>query len=273
LSVPDSPTLTPPQLATIAEVGEERTASEGDTLYRIGDERYPFIVILEGDVAVLDAAGNEITRHGPSKFLGEVNLLSGQAAFVTAVAASPLRYIAVDREALRSLLFEDGPLSSLVLATFIARREALQQVAGLGMEIIGPHSSALTMRLVEFARSNRLPFTWRNPELAGDPDAGALVAGKDPRDRVAPRPLRAVQLHDRPHDVPALPTADRPRAAARASAPLALLSALLRPIVALAGPRSEEEQQPRTPGARNRAPLVRLEGHQRPGRGSEALTA
>ena len=66
-----------------------------------------------------DSAGNEITRHGPSKFLGEVNLLSGQAAFVTAAAQTPLRYIAVDREALRSLLFDDGPLSSIVLATFI----------------------------------------------------------------------------------------------------------------------------------------------------------
>jgi thioredoxin reductase (NADPH) len=180
LNAPDSPVLTTSQLATIAGLGEERTASEGDTLYRIGDERYPFIAILEGEVAVLDAAGNEITRHGPSKFLGEVNLLSGQAAFVTAMAAKPLRYIAVDREALRSLLFDDGPLSSLVLATFIARREALQQVSGLGVEVIGPHSSAPTRRLVEFARSNRLPFTWRNPELTDDSDAAALVAGVDP---------------------------------------------------------------------------------------------
>jgi thioredoxin reductase (NADPH) len=180
LNAPDSPTLTASQLATIAGLGEERTASEGDTLYRIGDERYPFIAILEGEVAVLDAAGGEITRHGPSKFLGEVNLLSGQAAFVTAMAAKPLRYIAIEREALRALLFEDGPLSSLVLATFIARREALQEIAGLGLEIIGPHSSASTRRLLEFARGNRLPFTWRNPEGADDPEAAALVAGLDP---------------------------------------------------------------------------------------------
>jgi thioredoxin reductase (NADPH) len=180
LTAPDSPALTASQLATIAELGEERTASEGDTLYRIGDERYPFIAILEGEVTVLDAAGNEIVRHGPSRFLGEVNLLSGQAAFVTAMASKPLRYIAVEREALRSLLFEDGPLSSLVLATFIARREALQQVAGVGIEIIGPHSSAATRRLVEFARSNRLPFTWRNPELSDDPEVAALVVGLDP---------------------------------------------------------------------------------------------
>jgi thioredoxin reductase (NADPH) len=128
---------------------------------------------------VLDAAGNEIVRHDPSRFLGEINLLSGQAAFVTARAATPLRYIAVDREALRGLLFEDGPLSSLVLATFIERREALQQVSGLGIEIIGPHSSTPTRRLLEFVRSNRLPFTWHNPEVAGDPEAAALTAGME----------------------------------------------------------------------------------------------
>ena len=39
------------------------------------------------------------------------------------------------------LLFEDGALSDLVLTTFIARREALQQMQGIGLEIIGPRSS------------------------------------------------------------------------------------------------------------------------------------
>ena len=43
-------------------------------LYRVGDTTYPFIAILEGEVAILDAAGNEIVRHGASGFLGELNL-------------------------------------------------------------------------------------------------------------------------------------------------------------------------------------------------------
>ena len=71
--------------------------------------------------------------------------------FVTAIVTKPLRYIAVDREVLRSLLFEDGPLSDVVLSAFIARREALQQVQGIGLEIVGPHSSKATMRMLEFA--------------------------------------------------------------------------------------------------------------------------
>ena len=128
MAAPSSPTLSASQLATLAKLGEERTAKVGDVLYRVGDTSYPFVAILEGEVAILDDAGNEIIRHGPSGFLGELNLMSGQTVFVTAVITQPLRYIAVEREALRSLLFEDGPLSDLLLSTFIARREALQTV-------------------------------------------------------------------------------------------------------------------------------------------------
>ncbi len=167
MAVPPAPSLSASQLATLAELGEERTARVGDVLYTVGDATYPFIAIREGEVAILDAAGNEIVRHGPSGFLGELNLLSGQTVFVTAVVRQPLRYIAVDRDALRALLFEDAPLSDLLLSTFIARREALQAVQGIGLEIVGPRSSEATMRMLDFARANRLPFTWRED---GPPD-------------------------------------------------------------------------------------------------------
>jgi thioredoxin reductase (NADPH) len=164
------PQLSPSQLETLAKIGEERRANVGDVLFRVGDRRYPFIAILEGEVAILDGAGHEITRHGASGFLGEINLLSGQTVFLTAIATQPLRYIAIDREALRPLLFDDGPLSDLLLTTFIARREALQQVEGIGVEVIGPHSSAATMRLVDYLRSNRLPFTWQDTGDDGEAD-------------------------------------------------------------------------------------------------------
>jgi thioredoxin reductase (NADPH) len=171
MSTPASPLLSRSQLATLAEIGEERSAATGDLLYRVGDRTYPFIAILDGEVAIIDAVGNELVRHGPSAFLGELNLLSGQTVFVNAVVTEPLRYIAIERGALRSLLNEDGPLSDLVLSTFISRREALQSVQGIGLEIVGPHSSEATMRMLEFARANRLPYTWHETT---PPGGGAL---------------------------------------------------------------------------------------------------
>src|SRR4029079_18477575 len=132
--------------------GEERTAAVGDVLFRVGDRRYPFIAIVEGEVAILDGAGNEIIRHGASGFLGEINLLSGQTVYLTAVVTQPLRYIAVDRDDLRALLFDDAPIADLLLSTFSARGEALQQKDGIGLEVIGPRSSEATRRIADYAR-------------------------------------------------------------------------------------------------------------------------
>jgi thioredoxin reductase (NADPH) len=155
--------LSESQLATLAEHGEERRARAGDTLFEIGDESYPFIAIVEGEAKVMDAAGREIVRHGDSGFLGEMNLLSGQTVFLTAVATEPMRYIAVEREVLRQLLFEDGSLSDLLLSAFVQRRELLQQRQGVGIEIVGPRDSADTRRLLDFAKRLRLPNTWIDP--------------------------------------------------------------------------------------------------------------
>jgi thioredoxin reductase (NADPH) len=156
------PSLSASQLERLGEVGEERTANAGDVLFSVGDDAYELIAILEGEVAVLDGGGNEIIRCGPSKFLGELNLLSGQTVFLTAKVIQPLRYIAVDRVALRDFLFEDNQLSDILLSTFIARREALQQVQGIGLEIVGPRSSEPTRQMLDFLRANRLPYSWQD---------------------------------------------------------------------------------------------------------------
>lgn len=169
--------LSSSQLAVLAENGRERTAEVGETLFEVGDESYPFIAIVEGEVAVIDTAGAEIVRHGPSGFLGEMNLLSGQTVFLTAVVTEPMRYIEVDREALRRLLFEDGSLSDLLLSAFVERRELLQQREGIGIEIVGDRESSDTRRLVEFARRTRLPHSWLVP--GEDSRAAALVERLD----------------------------------------------------------------------------------------------
>lgn len=175
-----SPILSDAQLKTLAAIGEERTAEEGEVLFEVGDERYPFIAILEGEATVQDAAGKEIVRHGAHGFLGEMNLLSGQTVYLTAVATKPMRYIAVNRDALRPLLTEDGSLADLLLSTFMARREALQQVEGVGIEVLGPRSSDQTRRIIEFTRRNRLPHNWRDPEHSEDPEAASLIEALDP---------------------------------------------------------------------------------------------
>jgi thioredoxin reductase (NADPH) len=177
---PLSPVLSDGQIQTLAARGEEHTAAEGEFLFRIGDPRYPLIVVLEGEAAILDAAGNEIARQGPGGFLGEMNLLTGQTVYVDSVVTKPMRYIAVDRDDLRPLLFEDGALADMLLNTFIRRREILQEREGVGFEVIGPQSSPATRHLIEYARRGRLPHVWRDTERSDDPEVAAAIAELEP---------------------------------------------------------------------------------------------
>ncbi|HEU4736985.1 MAG TPA: FAD-dependent oxidoreductase [Solirubrobacterales bacterium] len=193
-SGPTSRVLSSSQLATLAELGEERTAAAGERLFEVGDASYPFIAIHEGEVAITDASGREIVRHGPAGFLGEMNLLSGQTVFLTAVVTRPLRYIAVDREVLRKLLFEDGSLSDLLLSAFIERRELLQREQGIGIEIVGPRDSAETRRLLDFARRGRLPHSWVSPEESAE--AARLVAQLAPGEVPLVRLPGGTELHN-----------------------------------------------------------------------------
>lgn len=195
MEAPASPILSQGQLETLARIGEERTAEVGEVLYRVGDETYPLIAILEGEAAVQDPAGNEIVRHGQSGFLGEMNLLNGQTVYLTAVVTETMRYIAVPRENLRPLLNDGGTLPDLLLSTFMERREALQTIDGVGVEVIGPRSSADTRRIVAFAGRGRLPYQWHDPDHSDDPEIAALVADLDPEQLPLVRLPGGVDLH------------------------------------------------------------------------------
>src|SRR3981081_2090874 len=92
------PRLNDEQIAALAEHGQRRPTRVGDVLFREGDESYDFFVVLSGKVAVVEGIGadeHQIAVHGPGRFLGELSLLTGQAAFFTAVVREPGEVLAV----------------------------------------------------------------------------------------------------------------------------------------------------------------------------------
>ena len=106
-------------------LGVRRPMAVGEYLYREGDASYDFYVVLAGVVeVVVSTEGKErvLARHGAGRFLGELNLLTGQRVFVSARVAEPGEVIAVPRDALRRLIATDASLSDKILAAFLARR-------------------------------------------------------------------------------------------------------------------------------------------------------
>ena len=76
-------------------------------------------VVLDGKVTVVSGYGGEermIAVHGPRRFLGELSLLTGQAAFFTAVVREPGEVLVVPVERLRALVTQDTVLGDMYFA-------------------------------------------------------------------------------------------------------------------------------------------------------------
>ena len=171
-----APRLTAEQLALLRRHGEVRPTAAGQVLFREGDRGYDFIAILSGTVTIVDhQAGveRELATGGPDEFVAELNILTGERVFTTAVVKEPGSILVVPVDRLQALIGRDQELGDLILQTVLRRRQWLFQ-ARAGMRIVGSRSSPDDRRLREFAARNRLPYVW--VDLETDP-AAAVVLG------------------------------------------------------------------------------------------------
>jgi thioredoxin reductase (NADPH) len=169
------PRLSDPQIEALGRHGERRPTKRDEVLFRQGDEHCDFIVILEGKVAIVEESDGDdrvISVHGPGRFLGELNVLTGQAAFVTAVVVEAGSVLVVPVTRLREIVTQETALGDLILRAYLIRRSILIGL-GTGLRIVGSRYSPDTRRLREFAARNRLPHRWI--DLETDEVAEALL--------------------------------------------------------------------------------------------------
>jgi thioredoxin reductase (NADPH) len=170
-----APTLREDQIELLGRYGRTRKTEVGDVLFRAGDTDNDFIVILEGEVEVVDDFAGEGRTIGvflAGRFLGELNMLTGQAMYLTAVVREAGEVLAIPREKLKEVVTEEPNLSDVILKAFLARRSYMIRT-GLGLRIIGSRHSTAASRLREMAARNRVPHVW--VELEEDPTADALL--------------------------------------------------------------------------------------------------
>jgi thioredoxin reductase (NADPH) len=169
------PRLSEQQIAQLEPYGERRATERGELLFREGDRDYDFFVVLDGKAAIRSGREEDerlLAVHGPRRFLGELSLLTGQAAVFSAEVAEPGEVLRVPAGRLRQVVALDAELGDLILRAYLLRREWLIGI-GAGMKIIGSRFSPDTRRLREFAARNRLPHRWL--DLEEDPDAEQLL--------------------------------------------------------------------------------------------------
>ena len=169
------PRLSDGQIKRLALDGERRPTEPGQVLFQEGDDEYDFHVVLDGHVGTQTGEGPEarmVAVHGPGRFLGELNLLTGGPSFLTAGVREAGEVLVVPADRLRELVAEDAQLGDLILRAYLARRSLLIGLgAGFGSSARATRPD--TRRLREFAARNRLPHRWM--DLEEDPQAEALL--------------------------------------------------------------------------------------------------
>jgi thioredoxin reductase (NADPH) len=179
-AAPDSaesrPLLGEAQLDAFRRYGTEVETAADEILFADGDERYDLIVVLDGRIEVVDRLGKPdetiIVEYGPREFLGEISLLTGQRAILSARVKSPGRVLRVPSGQVREIMAQEADLSEMLLRMFLIRHARLTQL-GTGLTLVGSRFDLSTRRLLEVMARNRLAFRWL--ELEGSPEAESVL--------------------------------------------------------------------------------------------------
>lgn len=173
------PKLTADQMAGLNEchLCRRKHYRAGELLFRAGERNPRFYVVIGGQIEIVDESGDApktIVAHDPGSFAGDVSLITGRPAVVSAIAHGETDVYEVSPDALRQLLNHDPELGDIILQAFMARRQLLRESAGfIGLRVIGSHSSQNTFRVREFLARNGQPYTWL--DLDTDPAATDLL--------------------------------------------------------------------------------------------------
>jgi thioredoxin reductase (NADPH) len=170
----NAPRLNEDQFARLAAYGVAQDVRIRDVVFRPGDPSYDLIVIETGSIEIVSPAARGepeavVATYGPGGFLGELSLLTGQTAYLTARVTEAGRIRRISHESFRRLMADDPEISDVLLRTFLARRDRLRDSpAARGIEIVGSGLSAGAQALRTYAARQRLPHLWLDADsMAG----------------------------------------------------------------------------------------------------------
>jgi thioredoxin reductase (NADPH) len=172
------PQLSQDQFDRMTAYGVAQPVEVGDIVVRPGDVDYDLILVESGWIEILSPAiGDEpesvVARYGSGTFLGELNFLTGQTAYLMARVSEAGRIHRISRGRFRRLMATEPDLSDILLRTFLARRDLLREgPAARALAIVGSELSAESLALRTFAARQRLAHLW----LDADSAAGQALA-------------------------------------------------------------------------------------------------
>ncbi len=159
-------------MARLRSYGTQAQVEVGELLFQVGQSSYDFVVLVSAAVETVREASAEhgevvLARHGRDQFLGELNLLTGQAAYLSTRVVEAGEILRISPTRFRELMDRDTELSDLILRAFLARRQRLRVgEAARSMELIGSGFSAEAMALRTWLARLQVPHAFTDTDTA-----------------------------------------------------------------------------------------------------------
>ena len=172
------PILDEAQLAKLRPFGRETDVAAGEILFREGQLEADCVVVLTGEleaVAHYGATGDPVsTPFKPGQFVGVMNILSGEGAYVTVTAKADSHVLRIPLARLREVMGQDVTLSEIVLRAFLLRHSLLMRL-GTGPKVIGSRYQHKTREILDLLARNRITVTWLDVET--NPGSEQILRG------------------------------------------------------------------------------------------------
>jgi CRP-like cAMP-binding protein len=111
------PGLDPADARRLIKSGRWATAEPGMALAKEGEVVPDLAFIASGEVAIT-VSGQTVGECGPGSFVGEISFTTGGPATATAVARSPVRYLAFRRDLLTKLVHGNSEIGRAMELAF-----------------------------------------------------------------------------------------------------------------------------------------------------------
>lgn len=171
------PELSEDMMARVAGYGREEKYTTDTGLFRRGDRRIDFFVVLDGEIRItydnLAGAPELLYAYRRGQFTGEQNLFNTRKILLNATATAGSAILRISNEDFRALLVGEPDIAELIIRAFILRRVGFIRHQRGGVLVLGQSDSGELLEIQRFLTRNTYPVEVVDSHT--DPAAGALM--------------------------------------------------------------------------------------------------
>ncbi|MDO6515915.1 FAD-dependent oxidoreductase [Zobellia uliginosa] len=158
---PRFPQLPQSHVNILKGYGNIERCNEETVVFDLGQLRYDFFVVLEGEIAILNPNNEQkvIVVHGKNEFSGDSGMLSDRGAQFRAVAKAGSELLRVSPYKLKEAIAKHSNLSDLLLNAFLQRQDTILNEYIGGIKLVGSGNSKEAYAIRDFMDKN---YIWYN---------------------------------------------------------------------------------------------------------------